>query len=154
MPYTQSVGLLPSISARNLFKKGRVGFDEFVVDAQGVAPDPPSDADLFVGHIQTAVQREYDTCAALDGATIDFEAAALDLDEAMLSLHAARDQLQLLTETAETRKAGKRLSQTEKKTQSALAKIGKRKEEPAIKRIQQAIRRAVEASLLIEPRNL
>jgi hypothetical protein len=154
VPFVQTEGLLPGLSVADLLKKGRIGFDDFRVEPGGTAPTPPTDADTFVAHVQTALLRSYDACADLDGADIEFNAAQGELDLALAALADAAAQLQLLPESKDARKAGKRLAQTEKKLRSALAKIAKNKEEPAIKSIQKAIRSGADAILLIEPRSL
>jgi hypothetical protein len=154
VPFAQTSGLLPGISVTDLLKKGRIGFDDFRLERTGVSPGPATDTDAFVGHVESALLAWYDACVDLDGADVDFAGAQTELDAVLVSLGDAAVQLQGLPETKQTRKAAKRLTQAEKKTRSALSKIAKGKEEPAIKRIQRAIRSGADAILLVEPREL
>ncbi|MDH3686956.1 MAG: hypothetical protein OEP95_12060 [Myxococcales bacterium] len=153
-PFVQMEALLAGISVTDLLKKGRLGFDDLRVVRSGTAPGVPTDAELFTQHVEVMLLSFYEACVDLDGAEIEFAEAQADLDAALLSLSDAEVQLQLLPETRETRKAGKRLQQTEKKIRSAISKIAKQKETPAIKRIQQAIKSGADAILLVEPRAL
>ena len=154
LPFSQEAALLAGLSVQDLTKKGRLGFDDLLVTRGGVRPEPLSATDSFVVALEDALLQLQAGCAALDGADRDAGAATIALEAALVALAEATLAAPLLPDTKETRKAAKRVTKAEKKTRGALAKLGKGKEDPAVKSIQKAMRSAADAILLAEPRVL